>query len=421
MSGGKGGSQSTKVEIPPFIEQAAKENLARARRTANMGYMPYYGPQVAAFTPMQEQAMRATGGAAEAFGLAGPGFDPLAGMPQAETFDGGMRGYSSSGLFEQALSEMKTKNPQQFAQYSGLPTTVPSLGDYAPVTTPPVRFPGPSGPPNRGGGRDPIVGGGFGPSGYDFTTMPFGVYSGPTVDFFDPSLSSGYVPPVVDQRMQDLEARLAEMQQRSENQSPYDVSGLEDRLAGIENRFSSYQPFDPTDLQNQIAGLRESPRFDPSALQNQVAGLENRLEGITPFNPGDLQAQIAANQARLEGMRQFDPSNLQAQIAELRGAPQFDPSGIQQQLTDLQGRVEGFTPFDASGLQSQIQGLQQQVGSITPFDPSGLMGQISSLESQLGGLQTAYNPAVTSGFNPLGGTMNVGPVGSRIKLSGGSV
>lgn len=72
MSGGKGGSQSTKVEIPAFIESAARENLARAQRTARMGYLPYYGPEVAAFSPMQEQAMRATGGAAEAFGLAGP-------------------------------------------------------------------------------------------------------------------------------------------------------------------------------------------------------------------------------------------------------------------------------------------------------------------------------------------------------------
>ena len=118
MSGGKGGGQTTKVEIPPFIETAARENLARAQRTARMGYLPYYGPEVAAFSPMQEQAMRATGGAAEAFGLAGPGFDPLAGMPRADEFRGGLRGYGSGGLFEQALGTLKTRSPAQFGQYA---------------------------------------------------------------------------------------------------------------------------------------------------------------------------------------------------------------------------------------------------------------------------------------------------------------
>lgn len=329
--GGKGGGQTTEVTIPPFIEQAAKENLARAQRTAKMGYMPYYGPQVAAFTPMQEQAMRATGGAAEAFGLAGPGFDPLAGMPQAETFDGGMRGYSSSGLFEQALSEMKTKNPQQFAQYSALPTSVPSLGDYAPVKTPPVRSPGPSGPPNRGGGRDPIVGGGFGPSGYDFTTMPFGVYSGPTGDFFDPSLGSGYVPPgrarLVDQRMQDLENSITDMRGRSEFDRSYDVSGFEDQLSGMANQLPAYQPFDPVDLQNQIAGLRETPQFDPLALQNQMEGFQGQTQAIAPFDPSGLMGQIAPLEAQLSGLQSaYNPVAMDG-FSPFGGAINVGPNG----------------------------------------------------------------------------------------------
>jgi len=115
MSGGKGGSQSTKVEIPPFIEEAAKENLRRAQKTAGMGYLPYYGPEVAAFSPLQEQAMRTTGGAAEAFGLVDPGFNPLAGMPRADYFDGGLRGYGSGGLLEESLGELATRSPTQFA------------------------------------------------------------------------------------------------------------------------------------------------------------------------------------------------------------------------------------------------------------------------------------------------------------------
>ena len=138
MSGGKGGSQTTQVEIPQFIEAAARENLARAQRTAQMGYLPYYGPEVAAFSPMQEQAMRATGGAAEAFGLAGPGFDPLAGVPRAEEFRGGLRGFGSGSLFEETLGELRRRSPQQFAQYGALPTSVAPYGQFD--TTPDLPF-----------------------------------------------------------------------------------------------------------------------------------------------------------------------------------------------------------------------------------------------------------------------------------------
>ena len=69
MSGGKGGSQTTQVEIPQFIEDAAKQNLARAQATARMGYLPYYGPEVAAFSPLQTQAMQSAGTAGQAFGV----------------------------------------------------------------------------------------------------------------------------------------------------------------------------------------------------------------------------------------------------------------------------------------------------------------------------------------------------------------
>ena len=168
MSGGKGGGQTTQVEIPQFIEAAARENLARAQRTAQMGYLPYYGPEVAAFSPMQEQAMRATGGAAEAFGLAGPGFDPLAGVPRAEEFRGGLRGYGSGDLFEQALGTLQQRSPAQFAQYTGLPTTSPpyTTFDTTPDGPPVMQLPPGTGVPTA-----------VGPGGY----TP--VFSGPSIDF----------------------------------------------------------------------------------------------------------------------------------------------------------------------------------------------------------------------------------------------
>ena len=57
MSGGKGGSRSQSTEIPAYIEDAAKSNLALADKISNIGYTPYYGPDVAAFSPMQERSI----------------------------------------------------------------------------------------------------------------------------------------------------------------------------------------------------------------------------------------------------------------------------------------------------------------------------------------------------------------------------
>ena len=66
------------------MENAAIENINKARDVSQIGYVPYYGPDVAAFSPMQQQSMQSTGNAASAFGLAPQGFNAMAGMPQAQ-------------------------------------------------------------------------------------------------------------------------------------------------------------------------------------------------------------------------------------------------------------------------------------------------------------------------------------------------
>lgn len=118
MSGGKGGSQTSSVEIPAFIEEPARRNIQRAEQLAQVGYMPYYGPSVAAFSPMQTQAMQSTADAAAAFGLA-PQMDVMAGMPQPQDF-GGMQGYGTGQIFEQALSELAAQQPAQTQAFNQL-------------------------------------------------------------------------------------------------------------------------------------------------------------------------------------------------------------------------------------------------------------------------------------------------------------
>lgn len=110
--GGKGGSQTTEVKIPQWLQDAAQQNIARADVLSTIGYTPYYGPDVAALTPQQIAAMQGTNQAAGAFGVAGT--DPMAGMPAAQNFNG-MQAYSSGSLYDQALAELAAQRPGQYA------------------------------------------------------------------------------------------------------------------------------------------------------------------------------------------------------------------------------------------------------------------------------------------------------------------
>jgi len=84
--------------------------------------MPYYGPQVAAFTDTQNAAMNNNIETAKAFGLLDPNSSLTAtsGMPTPTTYDNGMRGYSSIPLYDQALAELTASNPDNMAAYNSL-------------------------------------------------------------------------------------------------------------------------------------------------------------------------------------------------------------------------------------------------------------------------------------------------------------
>ena len=124
MSGGKGGSRTTATEIPDWIKEPAVRNLARAEDVQKIGYMPYYGADVAGFTPMEQQAMQNQVSQAQAFGLAPQGMNAMAGMPQTQSFDIGggqtVQGYSSAPLYEQAVAELQTKQPEFAQRYNKL-------------------------------------------------------------------------------------------------------------------------------------------------------------------------------------------------------------------------------------------------------------------------------------------------------------
>ena len=110
----KGGTTNTTQAIPEYLQEANKEAINDARSVSELGYVPYFGPDVAAFSPMQQQSMLSTGNAASSFGLAPQGFDGTAGIPQAQTFAGGIQGYSSAPIYEQALDNLYAKAPAQY-------------------------------------------------------------------------------------------------------------------------------------------------------------------------------------------------------------------------------------------------------------------------------------------------------------------
>ena len=117
MSGGKGGSTSSSVEIPEYIEKAAQRNLNKAERISQLGYVPYYGPDVAAFTPMQQASFQNTADVAGAFGMNAPTSqqDIMGGMGAPTQYAGGVSGYSSAPIYQQSLNELAMQRPAQKA------------------------------------------------------------------------------------------------------------------------------------------------------------------------------------------------------------------------------------------------------------------------------------------------------------------
>ena len=137
------GSSKSETTVPQYITDASTNLLDRAQEISRIGYTPYYGPDVAALSPNQTAAMGNNQQLAANFGLGAP---QGSGLPQAQTFAGGVQGYSSGDMFEQALEELKARRP----------------GQYEAIMS---QFIDPYGPAGGGGG------GGQGPAPFDTTGL----------------------------------------------------------------------------------------------------------------------------------------------------------------------------------------------------------------------------------------------------------
>jgi hypothetical protein len=144
--GGKSGSESVETSLPEWLRAPAERNLQRAEDVQRLGYMPYRGPEVVGFTNNQIAAMQNNNDAARAFGFAAP-IDAMAGMPTTQMYAGGIRGYDSNAIYDQALADTKAYQPETVDQYNAL------FGKNVATTANPNPLP--TGRPSGGsGGKD---------------------------------------------------------------------------------------------------------------------------------------------------------------------------------------------------------------------------------------------------------------------------
>lgn len=109
----KGGSETTTVQLPEWLEQPARRNLGRSEEISTLGYMPNFGPQIAAFAPQQIAAMKNTNKMANAYGMGGAPLD----IPKAKEYAGGISGYSSIPLFREMRDQFEKVRPGQMDAY----------------------------------------------------------------------------------------------------------------------------------------------------------------------------------------------------------------------------------------------------------------------------------------------------------------
>jgi hypothetical protein len=378
MSGGKGGSTTSTVEVPQYIEDAARRNLERADLISKIGYVPYFGPDVAAFTPQQEAAFAGTQQLAGAFGT--PTTMDM-GVPAPQTFAGGVRGYSSAPMFEEAMDEFGRRRPAQkdyihqlfidpvsaaFTPTSTTPLTVDDLVDTTTTTTPVTTTTTNGG----GGGPTPVIADDFGNrGGTSFTTYGGSqdVANQAVVDAFadygkeitagtarpedNPAFNAGIkaANENVVTTFETKDGKTVSKTRGSLTSSDISNASAEDQnrlaaesmlAAGIRNVGAGFAQDDPTTgflggLQDAYGYIAQGPQtilgdvFSPTTAQTQAR----------------LDAEIAAIAAASENAAQRRESELNRAIAEVGG----------QELLDTGAQLAG----------DQTMALERQFGTLT--------------------------------------------------------
>lgn len=103
----KGGRENTDRTMPAFFETGLQQAIGMSQDLAASPYAEYRGPDVAAFSPMQDAAFQNTQDAAAAFGM-GTGAGNYMPTPVQ---DGGAIGYSSAPIYDAAKANLVEYSP----------------------------------------------------------------------------------------------------------------------------------------------------------------------------------------------------------------------------------------------------------------------------------------------------------------------
>jgi len=116
MGSSASGSETSTTAVPQYLENASRYNLNRGVDASNIGYVPKYGPDVAALTPLQLASINNLSQNANAFGMAGGNVTGGSGMPDPMQFAGGINAYSSAPAFQEMVSNLQANNPDKYNQ-----------------------------------------------------------------------------------------------------------------------------------------------------------------------------------------------------------------------------------------------------------------------------------------------------------------
>lgn len=165
-----GGKTTSSNNVPQYVEQGGKEAIARAGAIADMGYVPYIGPDVAAPSAATLAGWQNQNAASNAFGMAAPQGTGLEGLPMMS--NGGVSGFSAFPGYKQALANLVSEYPGLAAYLQSL-TIDPVTGDpgsrMGDFTAPASGFGGLTGLLGLGGDGDAgdyFSGGGSSGGGY---------------------------------------------------------------------------------------------------------------------------------------------------------------------------------------------------------------------------------------------------------------
>jgi hypothetical protein len=375
MSGGKGGSTTSEIKVPQYIEDAAKANLAKASAISEVGYTPYYGPDVAAFNPMQQAMFQNTSDVANAFGMATP-TDPqdiMGNMGRPQTYANGVTGYSSAPMFQDAVDTLGYFRPNQKALMDSFFVN-PNIG-FDP-NSPYVASPG-SGVSLNMMGRNPSFSANttnygadsdyYGGSGAGSAGAVTGYGSGISpIMTNNPYTSSGAVSPeAIDPAVQDIVA-MRRKSRSDENKARLDAmmdAQMQDYLAKKELGV------------RQIGGqdvISRSPFDEDSSFAGTNYATYDGSQGFQAPFPLNIAQNIFDPKVKDSGDYGFQNPNTKSVIAAGYDAGEVDPTlakmaGYTKQIENKPG---DYTMFTGRGVDGQ--GLLGVAGDIAGDIGDGL-------------------------------------------------